>query len=542
MMFLIYKLKLLVMILSHYVKTKISHNLIKYYRELNYDVNTKDYFNISVNDLPSKSGQKIEVKCDFCNKIKTISLYRYNVNTKNGECKYACSRKCAEEKNKKTVLLKYGVDNISKLEEIKNKKINTCIKNNNVKFPQQSNIIFNKSKLKKKLKYNNENYNNPNKTKRTNLVKYGFTSASMNENVKRKTKKSQFDYFKIQIMKNYKDLNIKNYDIDDKYILKCDNGCNHDFKIHYKLIWHRLKSKTILCTVCNPISKNISGLEIQLSTFLKNNYSGIILFNDRNIIKPYELDIYLPELKLAFEFDGLYWHNELNKDSNYHKMKTDLCENKGMQLIHIYEDDWLYKQDIIKSIILNKLGKTENKISVIKTEIREISDNNLIRDFLNNNHLQGFIGSKIKIGLFYKNELVSLMIFGKLKIKINSKSENKYELLRFCNKLNTDVVDSTSKLFNFFLKKYNPKQTISYSDRSYSNDNLYKQLGFTLDNITKPNYYYIIDGIRMSHFNFRKNILINDGYDSNKTEHEIMLERNIYRIYDSGNFKFTLTI
>jgi hypothetical protein len=281
-------------------------------------------------------------------------------------------------------------------------------------------------------------------------------------------------------------------------------------------------------------------MEKDLLNFIKENYNSVIIENDKKIINPYELDIYLPDLNLAFEFNGLYWHNELNKPNNYHKMKTDLCLEKGIHLVHIYEDDWVYKQGIVKSMILNKLNKTKYKIFARKCEIKDVTDNNLIRDFLNDNHIQGFVGSKVKIGLFYDNELISLMTFGKLRKPLNSKSKNnnEYEMLRFCNKLNTNIIGGASKLFKYFINKYDPEQVISYADRSYSNGNLYNILGFKFDHITSPNYYYIIDKIRKHRFGFRKDILIKQGYDTNKSEHDIMLEREYYRIYNSGNYKF----
>jgi len=132
------------------------------------------------------------------------------------------------------------------------------------------------------------------------------------------------------------------------------------------------------------------------------------------------------------------------------------------------------------------------------------------------------------------------MTFGKLRKPLNSKSKsnNEYEMLRFCNILNTNVVGGASKLFKYFINKYKPEQVISYASRSYSNGKLYEKIGFKLQHITKPNYYYIIDGIKNYRFNFRKDILVKQGFDSTKSEHEIMLERKIYRIYDSGNLKF----
>jgi hypothetical protein len=195
-------------------------------------------------------------------------------------------------------------------------------------------------------------------------------------------------------------------------------------------------------------------------------------------------------------------------------------------------------------MILNKLGKTSNKIYGRKTEVKEITDNKLVRNFLETNHLQGFIGSKVKLGLFFNDELVSLMTFGKRRVAMGKKSTNdgEFELLRFCNKLNTNVLGGASKLFKYFKNNYNPKEITTYADRSHSIGGLYKQLGFDFIGTTTTNYYYIIDGIRYHRFNFRKDKLIKEGFDPNKTEHQIMIDRKIFRIYDSGNLKYELHI
>jgi len=131
------------------------------------------------------------------------------------------------------------------------------------------------------------------------------------------------------------------------------------------------------------------------------------------------------------------------------------------------------------------------------------------------------------------------MTFGKKRLFMKSTSEEgEYELLRFCNKLNTSVIGGASRLFSYFIKNYNPKEVVSYADRSFSNGNLYKQLGFSFIHKTEPNYYYVVDGIRKHRFGFRKDILVKEGFDVTKTEHEIMLEREIFRIYNAGNLKF----
>jgi hypothetical protein len=229
----------------------------------------------------------------------------------------------------------------------------------------------------------------------------------------------------------------------------------------------------------------------------------------------------------------------LYKSNDYHLKKTEDCEKLGIHLIHIFEDDWIYKQDIIKSRILNLLGKSE-KIYARKCEIKEIKDNKLIKDFLETNHLQGYVGAKIKLGLFYKDEIVSIMTFGKQRKPMGSVAkENNYEMLRFCNKLNFNVIGGASKLFRQFIKKYYPTEIISYADRSWSQGNLYEKLGFFLLKKTKPNYNYIIDGHRKYRFGFRKDILIKKGFEQKKSEHQIMLEKNIFRIYDSGHLKYS---
>jgi len=528
------------MILSQYVEVKISNNQIKYYILKGYDVKgNNEIRKIKVSDLPLNSGQKIEVQCDICSNKKIITMNRYQINTNNGEKLYTCSRKCAEFKNKQTCLDNYGVDNISKLESVKIKKIETCLDNYGVEFPQQSEKIFEKSKNTKKLKYNDENYNNLKKRIQTCLNKYGCVSPSQNTNIKKKMKINQFESNKEKILEKYKDLKIVNFDKDDKYVIECDCDQNHTFNIEYKLLWQRVNAKTTLCTVCNEIDRKQSGLEINLINFIEKNYNGEILIGDRDVIKPLELDIYLPDLKLAFEFNGLYWHNELNKENNYHLNKTENCVEKDTQLIHIWEDDWLYKQHIVKSMILNKLGNTPTKIYARKCKIEVIQDNKLIRNFLDENHLQGFVGSSIKLGLYYERNLVSLMTFGKSRKSMGTTAkEGDYELIRFCNKLNTNVIGGAGKLFKHFTRNYSFNEITSYADRSHSNGKLYENLGFEFVSKTKPNYYYIIEGLRKYRFSFRKDILIKEGFDPNKSEHEIMLGRGIYRIYNSGNLKY----
>ena len=173
-----------------------------------------------------------------------------------------------------------------------------------------------------------------------------------------------------------------------------------------------------------------------------------------------------------------------------------------------------------------------------KCFVKEVSSKNS-REFLELNHIQGNVNSSIKLGLYYDDELVSLMTFGGLRKSMGSNhKEGVYELLRFCNKLNSSVIGGADKLLKHFIKTHNPKEIISYADRRWSQGDLYEKLGFSKSNISKPNYFYINNTKRENRFTYRKDVLVKQGYSNDKTEHEIMLERGIYRVYDCGNLKY----
>ena len=291
------------------------------------------------------------------------------------------------------------------------------------------------------------------------------------------------------------------------------------------------------CQNCGK-SKKEEELKMFLQSLLDNNK---LLFNSKDILKNgSELDIYIPSLNLAFEFNGLYWHSDVYKDSNYHREKTEICETQGIQLIHIYEDDWDLKKDIVKSRIKNILSKNEKKIYARKCLIKNL-DNKTYKTFLNQNHLQGYSPSKIRIGLYFEDELVSLMSFSPLRISTGNKNKkNNYELLRFCNKINYTVIGGASKLFKYFLKTNEIEQIISYADRSWSQGKLYDKLGFNFTKNTKPNYFYIINKKRENRFKYRKSELIKKNYGRKEETESIILERLGYnKIYNSGNLLYT---
>jgi hypothetical protein len=491
---------------------------------------------------------------------KIIEKEKNNILKKWNGKHYMYNREVRERFNK-TMISNYGVKWAQQSDVIKSKSIESWNKNPNKKeiIISRNILLKNKTEEEKeaiKLKKNDtifknwgEHYMNSdiikNKISKKFLEKYGDESHFRNEevsnkriisyrlrnsNIIKKLLPINYEYISHGYNKNKTGIEIKlNHNI-----------CNNSFTINQGYFKLRINSNFELCLDCNPILAGKSKRELEVLDLIKTNYNGEILTNIKNLISG-ELDIYLPDLKIAFEFNGLYWHSHLYKDKLYHLNKTKQCSDSNISLIHIWEDDWDYKKDILRSIILNKLGKSE-KIWARRCEIKEINDNKLVRDFLVKNHIQGFVGSNIKIGLYFNGELVSLMTFGNLRRSLGQKSkEGSYELLRFCNKLNTTVIGGSSKLLKYFLDRYKTNEIISYSDNSRGSGDMYKKLGFKLESETEPNYYWIIDGIRKHRFNFRKDKLVKNGSDPNKTEVEIMNEMGHYRIFDCGSKKWKLT-
>jgi very-short-patch-repair endonuclease len=288
-----------------------------------------------------------------------------------------------------------------------------------------------------------------------------------------------------------------------------------------------------LCHYCNN-RKSVSIPERELRKFLNELAPEEIKLNYRHLIGKMELDIVLPDHKLAIEFDGLHWHNENVVENDYHLKKTEACESVGYQLIHIFEDEWRYKKEIVQSRLNGILGKND-KIYARKTVCREISYKES-KEFLEKSHIQGNCMSKWQYGLFYNDKLVAVMTFGK------SRFADEFELLRFANALNTNVVGGASKLLKHFVKEHPEiSKIVSYADRRWSRGNLYEKIGFKFLRKTDPSYFYRVGRVRKSRFEFQKHKLVEQGFDPNKTEHEIMKERKCPRIYDCGTLKYEWT-
>ncbi len=270
-----------------------------------------------------------------------------------------------------------------------------------------------------------------------------------------------------------------------------------------------------------------------------------IVHSDRKILNGKELDIYIPNKNTAIEYNGLMFHSQgkengkiNNTPKNYHLDKTTLCEDQGIQLFHIFENEWKTKKEIWQSVLNNKISsELTTRVFARKCEIKEVSASEA-REFENSNHLQGAGLSSIRYGLYYDDMLVSLMTFGKSRMS----KKYQYELIRFCSKLNTVVVGGASKLLKHFERKNAPQSLVSYANRRWSQGDLYLNLGFNLSHISGPNYFYFKSNSDKlySRNKFQKHKLkeLLDIFDDSLSEWENMKNNNYRRIYDSGNFVF----
>ncbi len=538
-----------------------------------------------INDITNK----IECKDEKCKNYVSFSNFRKGYRT-------YCSKQCVnnnsieiKEKIKQTCLEKYGVENISQLEETKIKKINKYIKNYGVDNPNKCNSIKEKIKQTCLEKYGVENISQLEETKIKKLHKclknYGVTNLSHSNDVKERVKKTIFDKYGTEHYLQSEDFKkkqentclekygTKHYLQSEDFKYKVKNTClekygvespnqkNMDIESLEKINnkeWlinrHHIDKKSLskiaqeLNVSTTLISRSFFNHGIKVQNYFSSLYEEELLnfinidnikTNTRDIIPPYELDIYIPDYKLAIEFNGLYWHSK--KDKNYHLNKTQMCLQKNIQLLHIFENEWLdpIKQDIWKSIINNKLSRN-TKIYSKKCKIKEITDNNLVKEFLNNNHLKGNISSSIKIGLFYNNELVSLMISGKTRFS----KKYEWEMIGFCNKKFLNVINGFSKLYKYFIKSYKPRNIISHDDRRYSNEELYNKLGFKFNHYSDPKYWYFKNGSYelYNKAKFQKHKLKNllELFDENKSEIENMMNNNYLYIFDCGNAVYTM--
>lgn len=490
------------------------------------------------------------------------NLSRYGV-------EHALQNKEILDKVKSNNIQKYGVENVSKIPEVQ-QKISDVLKKSYNLFGDE---ITDKKRLtneKHTGEYTTTTTHNIRKGRNTIRQKYGVDSPfKIHSDTYQKAKEGSIEFFSDENNKNasiekrtktlLKPENIekynknmiarflKKYQITDTILsyknsmYKCQCTHGHIYEIHRNILNRRAAQNITTCIECMPLLHNGTSLaETEIYNWLKP-YFPDIQRNVYGLAKKYELDIYIPSLKFGIEYNGVYWHSDLYKEKDYHQKKLMAFKDEGINVYTIWEDLWILKQDIYKSMLLNKLHLNDKKNSIFarNTKFKEIYDQVQIKEFLQNNHLQGYSQYSNAFGLMYGDEIVSLITIGKRSI---TKGNNKdIEILRFCNRKDTHIQGSFGKLFSH-IQKLHPSETFkSYHNLDYGYDSFYDKVGFQLSGTTIPNYYYIIKGERHHRYKFRKDRLVKLGFDKSKTEFQIMDENfQFLRIYDNGNLIYTL--
>lgn len=446
-----------------------------------------------------------------------------------------CSSKCRKEYRRSheiiqkttnsriaTLRERYGVDNVSSLqsvrdkiskanssEEVRNRREQTCLEKFGVKHPFQNPDVYNKFQ-------------------QTCIERFGAPHPTMNQDVKNKI---------AEVLSSEESMNRRRETLMSRYGVTCTNNIPG---VRDKMIQTTMEHYGVPYFIFTEMYKHPEKSNV----ISKVNRRIASIFNEKGIETEFEFnietksyDIHILNTNILIEVDPTYTHNAIGNhwdkegtDKYYHLNKTTVANNANCRCIHIFDWDDLDK-------IVNML---KPKISVYarKCKIRLI-DKSTADAFVNIHHLQGKCsGTKYSIGLYYQDELVQVMTFGKS--RYNKKYE--WELLRLCTDSRYRVIGGASKLMNKFVQDNYPSSIISYCDISKFNGHTYYQLGMTLDHISEPSKVWSKGTDKIT-----DNLLRQRGYDQlfktnfgkGTNNEELMIKDDWLPVYDCGQYVFT---
>lgn len=476
---------------------------------LQYDADCRDRLFCIMNGITSQPT------CEVCGKLtkfnkQTNQFNRFCSNKRGSSC--SMSSLATRNKIKSTNLDKYGTPNPQQNDDIKNKRQQTMLDRYGVESPAQ--LDANKNKLRDYVVAHQTEV--AEKREQTMTNKFGRSYYAQ-------TQLSDRAYATLSnptaLTNMLKDLS--------KTDLATHLGVTYNV-VHDACVRHHIEYI--------PTKKPGSSQQQSLLSFILRNYDGEIIQDAKGVIPMYDLDIYLPKLKLAIEFNGIYFHGESkNRGKKYHITKLQLCENAGIRLIQVWSNEWLEKKDIVKSRVMSALHNS-TRIYARQCTITQVQSSEE-RNFMVTSHIQRYVPSVVNYALKYDGIIVAMMTFTKSRFN----KQHEWELLRYTNALDCTVVGGASKLFKHFITQHNPTSVISYCDLRWGTGNLYKQLGFTKQSRSVPNYFYFkTNGDTNKLYSrqcFQKHKLVKvlSSFDPNKTEWENMVMNGYDRIWDCGN-------
>jgi len=413
----------------------------------------------------------------------------------------------------------------------------TCLKKYGTQTPLQNKSIYNQTVNTIKAKYG---VINPfqieavkHKSKQTCITKYGVENVAQSKEIRQKalnTIKAKYGAKALNQIK-IKHLDIWNDDTKFKELVIAGNDGDKwytaDLATYFDLTTSTIQAKLHDLDLYKYINYHTSKAESELMSYIKT----LGFDAEKKVIEGTEFDIYIDKLKLAIEYNGNWWHStQVRPDYKYHLKKSQLAEKHGIFLYHIFEYDWLTNKTKILNQLNNLLGVNNTTIFARKCKVQQVSKEDANK-FLDANHLQGRASSTVNLGLYYNNDLVSLMTFSKS--RFNKKVT--WELVRFCSKAGCTITGGASKLFKAFIVDKDPDSIVSYSDIARTKGTLYKTLGFRCSGTSAPNYVWVHNTYVLSRYQCQKHVLIKQGYGGlGNTEVEIMTKRSFAQIYDCG--------
>lgn len=303
-------------------------------------------------------------------------------------------------------------------------------------------------------------------------------------------------------------------------------------------------------------ASGISQSEKAIVEYIRTFYSGIVLENAKGVLEgKTELDIYVPDKHLAIEFNGCYWHSDGVNTKNgevpsrdrrlfakwRHFEKYRSCTKKGIRLIHVFEDDFQLRREIVFSIIRNAMGFSPARIFARKCTLQDVPLA-IYRAFLDDNHIQGYAYADVRKGLYCNGDLVEV-------IGINSKGTHSAEpeLVRLCSRKFTVVLGGFSRL----LSTCPFPRLVSYIDLSVFGGGGYAEAGFLPERVNRPVYFYVKYGqhVRCPRTRYMRRRIaadFNSGvlkyYNPGESEAVNMYKNGFYRIWNCGTIKVVRTI
>ena len=488
-------------------------------------------------------GLKDFPKCEFCGGPSSFRSIAYGYNN-------CCCPKCASsnpsrvKKSKNTKQQKYGDPNYNN----RQKAEQTCIEKFGVSNPFAAKEI--QEQIRKGYQetygvdYPSQSQEIQNTRRKNTIEKYGVDHHSKLESVKKKITKSN------QQIAMQGDPDILGYNDKGEQIRRCPHSkCNKCSSKTYVIgggqYCSRIEMGIEECTNILPIKwgKNKdSYIEIFIRDLLDSQNTEYETNNRKILPGKKELDIYIPSKNLAIECNGSFWHSLNHRTgSDYHLNKYIHSKENGITLLTIWEDWIRNKPKIVKSIILTNLGLYETFINSNECHVEEISPEKS-RDFLETNHIRGKSNAIIRLGLFHDKILVGVMTFSK---NHKSNQSDSWSITRACYLLNSQITGGYKKLLEYFIIKYKPKFLSAFSSNDINDKAIWEDLNFEKTSSQTPSLWYISkkNWRRYGWSSFTKSRLKKLGYNiTNKTVEEIMKTLPFWRIYDSGQTKYTLNL